>query len=92
MAIPSGGPPTFLAADATNVLNFGTASFPPPVQTAGTFPAFGSPVTKITSSYDGLWNGVGSGALFQFFYNLGSTASGSIAGAGATIETPRGGD
>lgn len=53
-----------------------------------TFPTFSSNVSRIISSYDLFWNGVDVGGTFSFFYNMGSSAVGSLAGTRAVIVSP----
>jgi len=81
---PSGsGTPYFLAASGDSVLTFtNTASELSP------FVTLGNPVTRIITAYDGLWNGVGAGGVFKFFYNDGAQA-GTLTGTRAVIVSPQ---
>ncbi len=77
-----------LVANGTNVDPFFMPFDGNPQPTSAPLPAFGSTVTQVTTAYDGLWNGISTGGLVQFFYNLGGTVAGSISGSYATIVSP----
>ncbi|MGH7716080.1 MAG: hypothetical protein ACREML_08800, partial [Vulcanimicrobiaceae bacterium] len=83
-----GGNLTGLVANGTSVAPFLIEPNASPQATSAPLPSFGSPVSQIISSYDGVWNGIGSGGLVQFFYNLGGTVAGSVTGTHATIVSP----
>lgn len=55
-------------------------------QFSANFAAFSSPITRVISTYDGVWAGVAYGGSFVFNYQLGPTVySPSLAGARAVI-------
>lgn len=60
-----------------------------PPQLAGTYATFGSNITSIISTYDGVWAGVGYGGAFVFNYQLGPTVyAPSLTGTHAVIVSP----
>jgi hypothetical protein len=77
-----------LVANGTHVSTFIPSLIANPQATSNPFPTFGGTVTQTITTYDGIWNGVGSSSAFQFFYNLGGTALGSLSGAHAAIVSP----
>jgi hypothetical protein len=82
-----GGVPYALMANGNGIANFVFGLFP--ISPTTTFPSFSGPVTRVLSTYDGLWNGVGTGASFQFFYNLGGSAmSATLPGSRGAIVSP----
>ncbi|MGH7661036.1 MAG: hypothetical protein ACRENA_09020 [Vulcanimicrobiaceae bacterium] len=57
---------------------------------AGVYGAFGSNVTSVISTYDGLWAGIGYGGLFVFNYQMGGTTvyTPALTGTNAVIVSP----
>jgi len=78
---------TALAADGTAVVAYGV-TLGGVTPTPAPFPAFGTTVTQMTTTYDGVWNSVSAGGTIKFFYNFSGTASGSLSGSYATIVSP----
>jgi hypothetical protein len=77
-----------LVANGNDIAPYTIQVFSSPQPTSAPLPAFGSAVTQVTTTYDGLWNGISTGGLVQFFYSLQSTVGGSIIGTYATIVSP----
>ncbi len=87
VAYPTPAPGLYLlAANGTSVAPL--IANTPAQPTSAPLPAFGNPVTQIVNSYDGLWNGISTGGLVQFFYNLGGTVAGSMSATHAAIVSP----
>jgi hypothetical protein len=78
-----------LVANAANVLPFWMFYDNQP-QAGGPFNgSFSSAITRVVSTYDGVWNGFGYGGAFVFTYQLGATVySPSLTGTRATIVSP----
>jgi hypothetical protein len=76
-----------LVGNSTNVSAF-ELEVGNPVATPAPFPPFGATVTQTITTYDGIWNGIGTSSAFQFFYNLYGTSSGTLSGAHAAIVSP----
>ena len=77
-----------LFANGTQMLGYYLFSDNQP-QLAGTYATFGSNITSIISTYDGVWSGIGYGGAFVFNYQLGPTVyTPSLAGTRAVIVSP----
>lgn len=86
----SGGVMTGLVANGTSVAPFVLEPFASPQPTSAPLPSFSNPVTQMVTTYDGMWNGISTGGLVQFFYNLGGTVAGSVSGTHTAIVSPYG--
>lgn len=81
------GTPFFLAGNAAQAVEYGI----PGLGAGNTTFAFAGPVTRILSTYDGAWSGIGYGGAFVFNYMLGpgsTVYSPALPGTYATIVSP----